>query len=221
MLVYYGFLYHDYELPIKQYVLYIGRKEAAKMPTSTKHENLDFKFHLINIVDLDHEKFLYSKQPEDIVISILCDFKDRTADNIIETILKRLRLFSQDELELGKYLKQLEILSNLRNLQELTIKKLNDMSLIYDLETDIRYKQGYEKAQKEAELKLKEAELKTREAELRAREAEFKFQEEIVREMLDLNSLTKESIANISKTSVKFVEKIQLKILQEKQENDD
>ena len=144
MLIYYGFLYHDYGIPIKQYVLYIGKKSEAKMPTSIKHENLDFQFNLINILDLDHNDFLYSNRPEDVIIAILCDFKEKSAERIIETILLRLKLLSVDDLALGKYLKQLEILSNLRNLQELTIKKLSTMSFIYDLETDIRYQQGFE-----------------------------------------------------------------------------
>ena len=33
MLIYYGFLYHDYGIPIKQYVLYIGKNSEAKMPS--------------------------------------------------------------------------------------------------------------------------------------------------------------------------------------------
>ena len=43
-----------------------------------------------------------------------------------------------------RYIKQLEILSNLRNLQKLTIKISEKMALVYDLKTDVRYKQGIE-----------------------------------------------------------------------------
>ena len=47
-------------------------------------------------------------------------------------------------LRLKRYIKQLEILSNLRNLQELTIKISEKMALVYDLKTDVRYRQGIE-----------------------------------------------------------------------------
>ena len=173
MLIYYGFLYHDYGIPIKQYVLYIGKKSEAKMPTSIKHENLDFQFNLINILDLDHNDFLYSNRPEDVVIAILCDFKEKSAERIIETILLRLKLLSVDDLALGKYLKQLEILSNLRNLQELTIKKLSTMSFIYDLETDIRYKQGFEIGTK---LEREKAQLEREKAQLERERLEKQIQ---------------------------------------------
>jgi hypothetical protein len=173
MLIYYGFLYHDYGIPVKQYVLYIGKKRGAKMPTSIKHENLDFQFNLVNISDLDHNDFLYSNRPEDVVIAILCDFKEKSAERIIETILMRLKLLSVDDLALGKYLKQLEILSNLRNLQALTIKKLSTMSFIYDLETDIRYKQGFEIGTK---LEREKAQLEREKAQLERERLEKEIQ---------------------------------------------
>jgi predicted transposase/invertase (TIGR01784 family) len=44
-----------------------------------------------------------------------------------------------------KYVRQLEVLSNLRNLQEETIKQIETMPFTYNLESDIRYKQGIEK----------------------------------------------------------------------------
>lgn len=147
MLLYYGFLHHDYGLSVKQYVLYIGEKGEATMPSSLKLENIDFKFYLINISDLDHYNFLYSDRPEDVVVAILCDFKNKPAEVIIETILQRLKLLSKNDLDLGRYIRQLEVLSKLRNLQELTVKKIEAMPLVYDLETDVRYQQGYEKAQ--------------------------------------------------------------------------
>ena len=30
MSIYYGFLYHNYEIPVKQYVLYIGKEGFAR-----------------------------------------------------------------------------------------------------------------------------------------------------------------------------------------------
>lgn len=207
MLIYYGFLYHSYEMPVKQYVLYIGKDGKAEMPTSIRHENLDFRFHLMNIVELDHEQFLYSEKPEDIVISILCDFKNKSAENIIDAILerlKRLKRLSRNDLVLGKYLRQLEILSNLRNLQTLTIKKLNDMSLIYDLESDIRYQQAYKQATEKYERLL----------ELKEQEQQGQF----ITNLLNLRVLSKEAIAEVTNTTVDFVYTVEERLRAEQAE---
>ena len=128
---------------------------------------------MINISDIDHNYFLYSNRPEDVIIAILCDFKEKSGERILETILIRLKLLSVDDLALGKYLKQLEILSNLRNLQELTIKKLSNMSFIYDLETDIRYKQGFEIGTK---LEREKAQLEREKAQLERERLEKQIQ---------------------------------------------
>lgn len=45
---------------------------------------------------------------------------------------------------------QLEILSNLRNLQTEIIKQLSTMSIAYDVRTDLRYLQGKEEEGEEA-----------------------------------------------------------------------
>ncbi len=44
----------------------------------------------------------------------------------------------------------LEVLSKLRNIQEITKQKSNNMAFIYDLETDIRYIEGIEIGEKKA-----------------------------------------------------------------------
>ncbi len=61
---------------------------------------------------------------------------------VLETIVKRLKLLTTDELSLRRYLKQLEVLSKLRNLQKITIKTIDNMAITYDLKTDLRYLQG-------------------------------------------------------------------------------
>ena len=55
-----------------------------------------------------------------------------------------------DELDLSKYVTQLEVLSKLRNLQTLFIDKASKMPITYDLETDIRFLQGVEKKEMDA-----------------------------------------------------------------------
>ncbi len=145
LLVYYAFLYTEYGLEVIQYVIYIGKKNKPTMPTEVKHKNLQFRYELIDIQDIDYEMFINSDRVEDVVVAILCDFKEKSPEYIIDTILDRLRKLNNDELDLNKYVKQLEVLSKLRNLQDLFIKKATDMPITYDLETDVRYLQGREK----------------------------------------------------------------------------
>ena len=154
MFLYYALLWKEYHLQVKQYVLYIGSKEESNMPLSLEHENVKFNFHLILMSDIDYEDFIHSPHPEDVIIAILCDFKDQTSSNIIKTIIKRLKKLATDELCLRKYLKQLEVLSKLRNLQEQTIKNINNMPLTYDLKTDLRYLAGAETKQRNMIIKM-------------------------------------------------------------------
>ncbi|MEO5360185.1 MAG: hypothetical protein H7843_07010 [Nitrospirota bacterium] len=51
----------------------------------------------------------------------------------------------------GKYIRQVEVLSQLRDLQEDVCKKAEAMALVYDLERDVRFKQGRERGLLEGE----------------------------------------------------------------------
>ncbi len=45
----------------------------------------------------------------------------------------------------GKYIRQIEVMSQLRSIQKEVSKEVEDMALIFDIEKDIRFKQGLEK----------------------------------------------------------------------------
>ena len=187
---------------------YIGEKGEAKMPTEIKHENLDFKFHLINIAEISYKKFIDSDQPEDLLIAILCDFEGESPSAIISTILKRLQALAADELCLGKYLKQLEVLSKLRNLQEETIKNINTMAITYDIRTDLRYLQGKEESKEEWMEKGKE-ESKDEWME-KGKEEEKNV---MISEMINTTpSMPLEQIAKIARVSIDYVRQIYNKI---------
>ena len=94
-------------------------------------------------------------------------------------------------MNLGRYVRQLEVLSKLRNLQALTIKKIEAMPLVYDLETDIRYKQGYENAEKNLQQKI------------------ANMQEKTVKKLLQIKILSKEYIAETAGVTVKYVEEVE------------
>ncbi len=75
----------------------------------------------------------------------MSNFKGHSPHEIIHQILLKIKEFIDKDLSYMKYVRQLEVLSNLRNLQEETIKQIETMPFTYNLESDIRYKQGIEK----------------------------------------------------------------------------
>jgi hypothetical protein len=77
-------------------------------------------------------------------LAFLAYFKGQKNATVIKKILTCLKNKTKKKQKLQKLLLQLEMLSNLRKLQPQVIKSLEDMSLNYDIQTDLRYLQGKE-----------------------------------------------------------------------------
>lgn len=155
MLEYYALLYRKYHLPVKQYVFYIG-KGQSRMQTRIDQENLAFQYSLLNASQVDYRIFLQSSTPEEVLLAVLGDFNPDSSEVVLTSVLIRLRELETRPLRLARYIKQLEVLSKLRKLQELTIQISKKMALVYDLETDIRYRQGLRKGVKKGKIEGRE-----------------------------------------------------------------
>jgi hypothetical protein len=145
MFVYYALLWSKYHIPIKQYVIFIGDKQQLRMSETLTLENANFRYQIINLQNIGYEHFLESEQPEEVLLAILSDFHGENPEKPIKLILDKIHQLSPQPLRFGKYARQLEVLSKLRNLQSLIVKYLETMPIVYDLETDIRFLQGQEK----------------------------------------------------------------------------
>ncbi len=141
MLRYYLYITETYKLPVKQYVIYIGRNKL-KMTHEIKSENLTFHYELVDMKNISCQPFLESENPEEIIMSILCDFENKGARMVIREILGKLKKRIKEETVFSKYIRQLEVLSQLRNLQKTILEEESEMAIIYNLEEDIRFKQG-------------------------------------------------------------------------------
>jgi predicted transposase/invertase (TIGR01784 family) len=118
------FIYDN--IPIYQYLIYIG-KPKLKMDNFIKDIDVSFKYNIINMKDIDCEKFIKQDTPDALVLSILCDFKNKNKIDIIKYILVRLKeLTKDDEYALSHYMLILETLSQNRNLQT-EIKEVDKM----------------------------------------------------------------------------------------------
>lgn len=144
MLFYYAMLWEKYQEPIKQFVIFIGRRKP-RMGIALNHERLDYSFSLVDIRDINYHDLLNgATQPEEAVLAILSNFKKSEADTVIPEILRKLQQLTANERKLRRYVRQIEILANLRDLQPQIIQYTEAMALTYDIKTDIRYQQGRE-----------------------------------------------------------------------------
>ena len=111
---------------IEQYLIYIGKKELTMKP-GIQSRGLDYRYHLINMHDIDCEHFLQSHKPEALIIAILCDFKGRDEREVIHYILSELKRYYKDnEKAFRDSVAMLEVLSLNRELQDI-VQEEEDM----------------------------------------------------------------------------------------------
>jgi hypothetical protein len=147
MLDYYGMLYRKYELPIHQQVFYLG-KGKSRMSNSVMHDNLKFNYHIVDFNKIPPEHFLNSEIPEEMILTILTDFKAEEATDLIGKILLKIDQLKKGTFYKQRIVRQLEVISGLRNLQPIIatlIPKI--MALDYDIRKDLRYQQGEKEKQ--------------------------------------------------------------------------
>jgi hypothetical protein len=183
LLVYYALFYEVHDVIIKQYVIYLGTGNWTA-PMQINHPNLQFRYEVICLNTIDYEVFIHSENPEEIILTILADFKGQNKAQVIQQIIKCLKDKTKNKRRLQKYIMQLEILSNLRNLQTEIIKQLSTMSIAYDVRTDLRYLQGKE-------------------------EGEESKNRKIIISLLENGLLSVKDIAEIAEVSLEFVLNIQ------------
>jgi len=143
MLEYCSIIHRKFRKPVEQHLIFLGEKPST-MKNSIHFLDLSYEFKIHNLSEISYKNFINSNQPEEVILSILADRDDLSAEEIIQLILKRLIQLKKDSLATQKFIRQLEIISKLRNLQELTTKTIDNMSISYDITTDVRFKQGIE-----------------------------------------------------------------------------
>jgi hypothetical protein len=191
MLLYYAMLREKYQEKVKQYVVFMGRR-SPRMATQLTEDMIDYRFTLVDVRQLDYRLLLdEATQPEEAVLAILSNFKKSAVDTVIPEILRKLMSLTNDKRKLRRYVRQLEILSNLRDIQALTIKHTEAMPITYNIETDVRYQQGIEKGIE----KGKETE-----------------KEGMITALLQSGLLTDKQIAQVANTSLIRVRKIKAQI---------
>jgi len=130
-------------LPIKQFVIYIG-KEKLLMNSFIKEENLEYNFNIIDMKEIDCDILLKTDTPDALVLAILCDFKDKNPKDVIKYIIKRLHYHTRGNAnEFRKYMLMLEELSTNRDFKD--ILKEDDMLSEINFEKHPSYEIAMEK----------------------------------------------------------------------------
>jgi hypothetical protein len=130
MLRYYSDILFEYkDCTVSQYLIYIG-KDRCYMKSKIVRDEISYKYGIIDMKDVACEDLLYHDHPSAVALSILCDFKDKDKQTVVNTILRRLReLTDGDELEYGNYVKKVSILSTNRDLENEIKKGMNMLTI--------------------------------------------------------------------------------------------
>ncbi len=190
MLEYRAILYRKYELPVRQYVLFLS-DTVPTMSTRIEQENLVFAFHLVRISQIDYQLFLSSDKADEVVFAVLGNFGNTNSQQAASQILERLTQTSPDSLELSRHLQQLRILANLRKLSPLIEQIMESITNYIKEEDDYFFKKGERIGKQEGLLEGKQ-------------EAILKFLKDGI--------LTTKQLASYFDVSEEFVEKLRQQI---------
>lgn len=209
MLVYVALLYEKYQLPVRQYVIYSGRRKMT-MSNELAFGSTQHRFEIIDLQQVSADQLLANaEQPEEAVLSILAHFDEKEASVIIHRILDTLKKLSSNKRQLQRYAKQLEILSNLRNLQPETIRQIEAMALVYDIRKDLRYQQGREEGREEGhEEGLEEGREKERKEAQKQLAAQLRQEKKASATSMKREGIATEVIVRITGLSKSQVEKL-------------
>ena len=135
-------------LPVKQFVIYLG-SDNRRMKDAIEHKDLKFHYTIINIQDVSYKEFINSQIAEEVVFALLCNLEDEEPEKIIMQIFMNLRKLADRNsgVLLMKYVNQLRVLAQLRDLHQIVTKIQTDMDVStwpIDINKDPLYVRGGE-----------------------------------------------------------------------------
>ncbi|PPK98961.1 hypothetical protein [Parapedobacter indicus] len=146
---YWILLHQIHELPIRQYVLYVGPDPLA-MSDRLELPNFNFQYTLLSFSDLSYDLFIGAEQPEVKMLALLGDLKGTDPFGLTEDIVRTIDKLPEPVSIKENRLMQLRILIQLRKFTpRLEVAMLKAASFFKE-EKDPFYKRGQVKgAEKE------------------------------------------------------------------------
>jgi len=126
---------------VRQVVVYVGN-DKMRMKNSIKWEDLEYRFKLIDIRNIDCEDMVRSDYISDIILGGLCRIKDE--DRYVERLLSAIRSLSENERKnaIKKALTLLRLRPILHSKVEKRVKEESMPLTIVEIEKDPYYKKG-------------------------------------------------------------------------------
>ena len=106
----------DPNMPIEQYVIYLGNEKPKYITGFFENNNMTFRYNVISFSDIPYELLLKSDIPEVIVFAILGNLGKTSPKDVAIAAAQRINALEAGELKKKKLFKQLRIISNIRNL---------------------------------------------------------------------------------------------------------
>ena len=153
MLLYYGFLYYQQKLPIRQFLIYVG-KDKLLMEHGFQSDSLSYRYHLIDLRSFPYQTFLGSSSSREVLLAILADFEGEPGELIARKIITKLEQVCTSKLELSQRAVQLLRLAVLRNLNNTVFNLAKQMAITIDIKEDTLYQLGQEEGKEEAALNM-------------------------------------------------------------------
>lgn len=135
---------HKYRKPVKQIVIYLGY-DPLNMKIELVMPDFTFKYELLDMRSFSYRDFLNSNIPEEVILAILCNFENDSNDLVISQILLKLRALDKSETLFKRHFIQLEVLSGLRNLEQIIHQIRQKMPITFDIQKLPSFQEGLEK----------------------------------------------------------------------------
>gem|GEM_PF-1153334 len=169
-----------YKLPVTTIVLYLGatnRKVQSKLP-----ENMIFnQFYEFNFSSIAANYFIQSGIPGMVILGILSDMSELGTTETIKALVTQLKRTTSSNSKFNKFISQLLMLSQIRNLDSNLSQTLDSMTLNIDIRKNAMVApilQEYEKKleDQKSELEDQKSELEDQKSELEDQKSELEDQ---------------------------------------------
>jgi predicted transposase YdaD len=206
MVEYFIMLTRRYKLPVRQYVIYMGRKKLS-MKGELDLQRLHFSYDLLDLSTVDYHLLLHSEKPAEMALAVLCDFGKEDPAAVITRITTEVIRSSKDELERQQRKNQLRILLQLRKLAPENIQIMESVSTFFKKENDFLYCMGKNEGKMEGKMEGKQEGEKAG-IEKGKQEGREESKAELVKKLLLQTDFTITKIADLTDVTEDFVNKV-------------
>jgi len=140
MLFYLGLIAEKYQLPVKQFLLYVGERRypADDILEDTYYH---FRYPVWDVGGTRYEELLRSPLPGEVLLAIHSNSGDQADEEVVQAIVRRLVELVPEREKLTRYVEHLLINSKLKKLEETVLNVTTSMNIV-DEKDFLLYKKG-------------------------------------------------------------------------------